>query len=149
MKNNLVKLKYAIIMISVVIFLISLTQNAFSYIDGGTKSAKSYELIISGGFAFLGGGLLETIVWLANPLFILSIFFLYESKKESMYAALGSVVLALSFLMWKKILVSESGRGGEIVSLDLGYWLWLSSLCVFAIGNLIYFISYNNAETNK
>lgn len=87
-----------------------------------------------GGLSILGGGLFEWIIWLANPLYFLSVITFFNKKGQAKVLSLVSTIVALSFLGWKKILVSESGRLGEIDSLDLGYWLWTLSLMTATIG---------------
>ncbi len=129
------KAKWLIILISLSVYFISLTQNAVTYKDfEGIKSLPSVELLMAGSMVILGGGLLEWIIWLANPLYFASIvFFIQNNNSSKIYVNLASI-LSILFLFWTKILISESGSEGQILHKDLGYWLWLLSILILNIG---------------
>lgn len=120
--------------LSAVIFALSLTQNAITYTDHeGTHSLSSISLFLTGPIAFLGGGLLEWIVWLANPAYLYSIIAFNKGRKSARKASMISVILSVWFIFWREILVSESGRQGTITQKNLGFWLWLISILVLSI----------------
>ena len=49
--------------LSILIYLISLTQNAFKVEDlEKIKIYKSYEVLLMGGIGFLGGGIVVTLI---------------------------------------------------------------------------------------
>lgn len=102
-----------------------------------------------GGLAILGGGLLEWIIWLANPLYFLAIIFLFKSNKTSIKFSVAATILALSFTTWKEILAAENGRTATVESLNLGYWLWVLSLTILSIGTIYYFRLLNNNNEDK
>lgn len=147
-KNDTSNLKFRISIsaFSFLFYLASLTQNAYIFSNyEGEKTQRAFELILMGAFAVLGGGLLEWVVWLANPFYILALFlFLKNDKKASLWSFFAAI-LSISFLFWNNILVSESGKTGPIESLELGYWLWVSSISIFSLGVLI----FNYFESRK
>lgn len=129
------KTRIGIIAISVLLFIASLSQDAIVYNDfDGQKTHASFPLLIMGGLAILGGGLLEWLVWLANPMYLLSIVLFIQNKGNALILSILSTLVGLSFLNWNEILASESGKTAEIESLELGYWLWISSLAALSMG---------------
>ena len=132
--------KYAIIFTSLLLYILSLTQDAFVVNDMNVeKIFSSLEILAMGTFAFWGGGLLEQLIWNANPLYLLTIVFFLMDKPLAVKTGLGAIVLAALFLTWNEILVAESGRTAQITSLELGYWLWLGSIVSLCVGVLWYF----------
>lgn len=129
-----------VLLISATLFIISLTQTALIYNDfDAQKSHSSISLLIMGGFAILGGGLPEWIIWLANPLYIIAIFKFIKNKKTSIYFSVIGAALALSFSTWHEILAAENGRTATIAAFKNGYWLWTFSIMTLAIGTIISF----------
>jgi len=57
--------------------------------------------------------------------------------------------LALIFSTWNEILGAESGSMGKIVSLEVGYYLWLTSIVVLTIGTNYYFLRLWQLEKTK
>lgn len=129
--------KYKFQILIIFIFIISLFFNAITVSDYNMNiKYNGVELFLSGFFAFFGGGIFETIIWSANPLFLNSIIF---SKKYPQIAILFSTLsfgLSLSFLFWKEILVSESGRTGKIIEFNFGYWIWVMSILLLNLYNI-------------
>jgi hypothetical protein len=138
--NKINKIKTYVSLISLTVFIVSLTQSALTYNDfDGQKIHSSLSLLFMGGLAILGGGLLEWFIWLANPLYILALIFFFKSNKTSRVLSIVATLLALSFTTWKEILAAENGRTATIESLNLGYWLWVLSLTILSIGTIYYF----------
>ena len=131
-KKPIMGKRKALLITSLALFGFSLTQNAFAaaHFDGPERYSGLAALLV-GATIILGGGLLEWIVWLANPLFALSIFLAFRRDKRAVLPSLGSVVLSTSFMFWREILVSESGRTGAILSKGLGYYAWIAALVVW------------------
>lgn len=145
--KRLFKMPGPFVMASLAIFIVSLTQKALTYSDfDGQGAYSSLSMFLMGGISVLGGGLLEWLIWLANPLYFISILLLLKRKKQSIKTSILATSVAFTFLFWKNILVSENGRNAEIVALKLGYWLWLSSLVVLTIGTIVYFEKYNDSK---
>lgn len=120
------------------IFLSSLSMEC--YLVDGEASIGSFGLI-----AFLLGWLnfnLIGLIWLANPLFLLSLFLFFFSKKSKLALISSSVasVLAISFTQIDEIIKNEGGFTGQITEYLLGYWLWISvifSITIILILNII------------
>ena len=67
-------------------------------------------------------------------------------KKLQLTGSILSTILAVSFLLFNKIIVDDSGLR-EILNYKAGYWLWLTSSLVMLLGNLtIYFIESIESE---
>jgi hypothetical protein len=148
--NKLNKIKTYVSLISLTVFIVSLTQTALTYNDfDGQKIHSSLSLLFMGGLAILGGGLLEWFIWLANPLYVLALIFFFKSNKTSKVVSITATILALSFTTWKEILAAENGRTATIVSLNLGYWLWVLSLTILSIGTIYYFRQLDNNNDDR
>jgi hypothetical protein len=79
---------------------------------------------------------METMIWLANPIALNSLLF---SKKQPQIGILLGVLsfgIAISFTKWSEILVSENGRNAKILSLDISYWIWISSIILLILLNI-------------
>ncbi|MEZ0184174.1 hypothetical protein AB9T89_18150 [Flavobacterium oncorhynchi] len=132
------QIKFLTIGLSLLIFGISLTQNALvvNY-NNEIRVSSSLDYLLMGAIAFLGGGLLEQIIWLANPLSFFAIRFLIKNDKRAILLSLIASGLAILFSFWTQILGAESGAMAKIVSFELGYYLWLASILILTIGILI------------
>jgi hypothetical protein len=139
------KIGVYVLIISLAVFIISLTQTALTYNDfDGQKTYSSISLLFMGGLAILGGGLLEWFIWLANPLYFLALIFFFKSKEISKKISIVATCLALTFATWKEILTAENGRTSTIETLNCGYWLWTLSLAILTIGIFYYFRQFNS-----
>ncbi|MDN3676622.1 hypothetical protein QWY90_04780 [Flavobacterium paronense] len=136
---NFKAIKILTIILSLLIFFISLNKNAVTIDYQGIKTVPSLDYFFMGSIAFLGGGLLEEIIWLANPLSLISIFLLLMNKRSSYKLSLSALILAVSFSSWNELLGAESGASAKIISLELGYYLWVLSILILTIGTYIYF----------
>ncbi|PXV68808.1 hypothetical protein CLV62_10172 [Dysgonomonas alginatilytica] len=137
------KTKLCIILLSLIVFIASLTQTAFTYDDyDGVKTHSSISLLIMGGIVVVGGGLLEWFIWLANPLYLFGLFYFYTNNRKCIYFLVSASILSLSFTTWNEILAAENGRLATIKSLELGYWLWVISILVSTIAIAIFKIRH-------
>lgn len=142
------RFKIAAIASSLLIFVLSLSQDAITYIDfDGQKNMSSLSMLLSGSLSVLGGGMAEWITWLANPIYFLSIILYMGSKKACVPMSVISTSIALSFLAWKELLVSESGRIAKIQSHDSGYWLWVLSLSLLSFATVYSFTKSSNDKS--
>jgi hypothetical protein len=136
MKNK--KLQIIIITLSLELLIVSLTQNAIVRgFNNVIEAQSSAELFFMGATAILGGGLFEWIIWLANPLSLFAMIDLWKGKKSAINKCYIALVLAISFAFWNSILGSESGSMATIISLQLGYYLWVLSIVVLTIGTFL------------
>jgi len=123
------------ILLSVLLFISSLTQNAY-FIKDGEESVGSFGLIafLLGFFGLSSGA---GISWLANPCFFISFLQLKkENFKKAKIFSFISVLFGLSFMFFDEIIANEGGGKAKITGYDLGYWLWLSSLIIYFLGLL-------------
>ena len=145
--KNSTKIRNYILVLSLTVYIISLTQNAITYNDfDGQKTDSSILLLFMGGLAIFGGGFFEWFIWLANPLYFIGLFLFFKTRKKSIYFSATATILALSFTTWKEILAAENGRVAKIETLNLGYWLWTISLTLLTIGTIYYFTRMKNTE---
>lgn len=87
------------------------------------------------GWTFpLGGALVPFFFWLANPIYIFSLISIIRKKNHGYTVSYVPLILALIFSQMKRFMTSESGSETDITSLELGYFLWLSSFALLAIG---------------
>ena len=144
--NKIVKiLKTRIVMalLSSIIFYVSCWYPAFEVI----MYNSSQNQIVDGGYCFVGGclGLFYcffcpwNIIWLANPIYILSmlLFVLLDGKRGKDIAlalCLCSIVMGLSFLFCTSLCTSESGSPSDIGTLYIGYYYWILSFIILLIG---------------
>lgn len=120
--------------IVIILFVVSMLLPAVYIRDyDGYRSMYGYELALFGAIAFLGGGILEFVIWLSNLLFIFSIFLGFDKSRSALFPGFSAIALSLSFSLWKTVLVSENGREAEVLSLSSGYYLWISSIILWNI----------------
>ncbi|ANF51654.1 hypothetical protein A0O34_14585 [Chryseobacterium glaciei] len=132
-------LKNKLALISLLIFILSLFFNAFKVKDmGQIKDYSSLEVFLIGPISFLGGAGKEFFTWTANIWFLISLFCVFRRYYFiSIISGLIAFLISGTFIFYKEILVSESGRMADIYSLEIGYYLWLTSI-VFIIFSSIY-----------
>ncbi|MBS1524320.1 MAG: hypothetical protein JST19_01650 [Bacteroidetes bacterium] len=133
-------LAFIILGISLSIFVFSLSQDTFC-IESGCRGQWD------GAFIFLFGGLLSFaspagLSWLANPFIIASWLTIKKNNKASLVLSLLALLFSISFLFFKKVADDESGDLRQITTYQSGYWLWLSSIAIMAVGNLFLFIKF-------
>lgn len=131
-------IKSTLIILSIIVFIISLFQPAF-FIDRKDSDAYSDSLFLFalGWMSFFGGGFIPFIIWLANPIYLISIFLINKSLKSGISMSLISILLALIFANLNSILTSESGSTSKITELGLGFYLWISSFVILFISSII------------
>ena len=115
---------------SLILFFLSLTQNCIC-ISADCGRYPGWSLLLLGWLEILGIGDVGPFVilsWYANPVLLLTWIFLRTRKRRTaLVLACLALALALSFLLSKQILASESGIAEPITGYGIGYWLWLGS----------------------
>ncbi|MDB5133274.1 MAG: hypothetical protein JWR02_3023 [Mucilaginibacter sp.] len=129
------------LIISMALLVGSFTQKCYCTIY---HCVDSLAALISGTAGFFCSWAGAT--WLANPLLITSWILIKRNSKLSLITSLLASLIALSFLLFTKVLDNENGDLNEIISYKLGYWLWVSSSSTMLIGNTI---SYFSKRTNR
>lgn len=125
--------------LSLSLFIFSLTQHVITIEGYDNKSVTSWEYLTMGSVAIFGGGVLEWLIWLANPLYIVSIILFIKHSKLSMITAFIASFSAVLFSTWEEIRTDQNGNVASITELKLGYYLWVSSIIVLTIGIFTYF----------
>ena len=137
------------ILLCLIVFIISLTQVAFKITDfDGSAEMPSYQLFLVGSIAFLGGGLIETMIWLVNPISLIAILYFLKADEICKVFSIAALLLSLTYIFWKKILIAENGRMADINSLCLGYWLWISSVVILNFGIFYSFKQLKKTKTS-
>jgi len=84
----------AIGLLSLAIFIASLTQDAIVYDDfDGQKTHASISPLFMGGFAILGGGLFEWLIWFANPIYLLSVILFVANKQLAIATSIVATLI--------------------------------------------------------
>ncbi|QXP78681.1 MULTISPECIES: hypothetical protein [Winogradskyella] len=122
---------------SVILYLISLTQNAF--LLNNEDGHYGYLALIFGFYAVFDTG----ISWLANFLIIFS--WLFRHKRTSLYYSLSALILGISFLFIDEIVMGTNNKYGKITGYGIGYYLWISSFLIMTIRNIF---NYKKRFTN-
>lgn len=136
MKHN--KIRIIAITISLSLFLFSLTQNTVTISALKTETISSLDYFFTGITAILDGDFMDWLVWLANPLCVISMILLIKKNKTAKTTSSIALLLALSFSAWRTIR-NENGSTSVIISLELGYYLWILSILSLTIGTFYYF----------
>ncbi len=126
--------------ISLSLFLLSLTQETFCTSSSCHKSSGGLSVLIMGliGNIFLMGISSTAIfTWIANPLLFLSWITKKSNMKQSLTFSIFSFIFSFSFLFFDKIMMDESGSLRKIHGYRIGYFLWLLSTFTMMLGNLI------------
>ncbi len=138
--------KTLLIGLCILLLIASFTFDAFTYQHQGIQTMSSVSCFFMGAIAVLGGGTLEWLIWLANPLSLIAIYCLIMNKPISSTFAFLALFLAISFYSWNSVLVSESGTTGEILSIENGYYIWVISIFILTIGSYLYFKIYKEIK---
>ena len=140
------RIRQITLILSISLFAFSLTQKCFCIT---AECVDSYIALFAGFFGFFGETWLVNLTWLANPILFMTWILMLQNtrhKKLQLTGSILSTILAVSFLLFNKIIVDDSGLR-EILNYKAGYWLWLTSSLVMLLGNLtIYFIESIESE---
>lgn len=124
-----------VILISWVIFLISLTQDCVNYQYFGSIHYPSYLAFLL-GWTYFDGFRWEGFVWVANLLYFLGIVLMIKRNYKAVFAFIISSFLAISFMFFDNITITKSGRIAPIIELESGYFLWLISILFLTFSSL-------------
>jgi hypothetical protein len=126
-----VKINNIHIPISLLCYLACLALPGY-YIGERFEPQMAYAALMIGWLGPLDGH----FSWYANPLFLLALLYANRPQRSSVLGFIA-LALAISFLFHKKIIVSEAPTYKTIMSYGWGYGLWVTSLAVFSIGQLL------------
>lgn len=139
------KTNTAILSSSILIYVISLSQNCFC-----TGHCINSFFALSFGFLPLTTGI-GNLCWLANPFLFASWIVFNKDTKSSFILSLLASVISFMFIFSTEVAVDTGGSPSKIQSLEIGYWLWLLSIFIISISNSIrYYPEYSvNKNPNK
>jgi len=126
------KASKVVLALSVVLYVVCLTQDGY-YIDDPDprKWSPAWGLLLFGWVGLLSG----MLAWLANPLLFVSWVLLAASRfRAAFYVALGALLFAMSFLLYSEVISSTKTDYSRIVGYGIGYWLWIASALILAVG---------------
>ncbi|MES2827113.1 MAG: hypothetical protein V4687_03130 [Bacteroidota bacterium] len=72
MSSNQKYIRQSIVWVPALVFITSLTQKAFSYQYIQVEVTDGLMLLLIGGTAWIGGGLFESLIWMANLMAIIA-----------------------------------------------------------------------------
>ena len=148
MKNLTIK---KITYLSLIIFIISLLNNALLYSDdkGIIYNTSSWKCLSFGWMSIFAGGVLETIVWSANIFYLISvaITLISNTQKKQLVTILSTISLFLSLSYVFQSIHYEGDNGMFlIVKRDIGYWLWILSIAIMSFVNIYYYFKNTHYE---
>jgi len=126
--------------ISIFCYLTSLILPGY-YIGESFEPQMAYAALLVGWL----GPLDLHFSWYANPFYFVAL----KSAKQPIKSAIFGIIalaLAITFIFSKKIMVSEAPTYAAIVSYGWGYGLWVTSLSVFSIGQILRTLDVNSRK---
>ena len=130
-------------------YILSLTQIAFYASDNSGTDKWDGIWVLAIGWMGVFDGLNKGLIWLANPLYFVSLFLYNFKNKITFIVAIFIILLALWFTQIHQINVSEGPVTNKIIKLSLGYYLWLTSFIILATGSGIEFFKMTNKNKFK
>ena len=108
------------LMLSVILFAASLTQDAFC-VSGICSDWQGWSVLLFGALGHTS--------WFANPLLGVSwIATLFARRIPALILSLAALALAGSFMFETSVITNEAGMANPVTGLREGYWLWLASM---------------------
>ena len=113
------------LMLSVILFAASLTQEAFC-VSGICSDWPGWSILLFGALGHAS--------WFANPLLGFSwLATLFSRRLPALILALAALALAGSFLFETAVVINETGMSNPVTGLREGYWLWLASMAMASL----------------
>ena len=137
------KNKKNILLLSIGIYIISLTQKSYCT-SGGTCEYFSGLLNLIFGWIGVFKLHLPAFPWIANLILLLSWKTFYKNTKISFILSILAFLIMLSFLFVDEIIINDGSTKSTVVFYGLGYWMWLLSSFIMLIGNLIIYKKKRN-----
>lgn len=143
--KSIYKGRMAVVCLSILLYIFSLTQPAFSVAQDSTRDEWPGYMVLLVGWLGVGQG--GQFAYLANILVFLTWIFFYKNTKGYFFTGIVALLFALSFLLFDSVVVGESGSASSIAGYGIGYWLWLTSISVMSISvTLSRFTSFLNKK---
>lgn len=138
------QLKKTILVSSIVLFLLSLTQKCYCT----TSQCGDSALVFLLGWASLASGG-AGFSWIANPLLFVAWFTLRKNLKASMFVSVVAALLCLSFLLFDSIADNGGEQKHRIISYKPGYWLWAASSISMLFGTFALMLRHNTRNAQR
>lgn len=136
------------IVVSLLLLIAAFTQPAF-YLErpnGPEAWRDTFSLFFFGWLSFFTGEYVLVLLWLANPLYILSIFLTIKGKPIALFFAFIAIILAFAFMEVDYMVVSESGHRSKVTALGYGYFIWFAAILTLTGGIAITTLLKANKE---
>ena len=113
------------LMLSVILFAASLTQDAFC-VSGICSDWPGWSILLFGALGHTS--------WFANPLLGASwIATSFSRRVPALILGVAALALAGSFLFETSVITNEAGMANPVTGLREGYALWLASMVVATV----------------
>ena len=137
LRSNRSSVSRSLVLLSAVLYAVSLTQNSFC-VPSGCTGWRGWGVLLFGWLEPLVGlaqvGPFVAFSWYANLCVGAAWLLAFTSNRRlALGFAAAGLLLGSAFLLGKVVLVSEGGVPYQITGYAAGYWLWVSSLAV-AVG---------------
>jgi hypothetical protein len=125
-------------LLSIAVYALSLTQPGIC-ISGGCDRWPPWSMLLMGFLQFLTvSSSLAGICWLANPLLFLAWIFSFRVRYGLAFRLSWiALAMALSLVVTRHVLASESGNVEYITAFASGYWLWVGSIALMVLSTLL------------
>ena len=122
--------------IGLITFIISCFLPCFSVRDSSFDYMGYTALFFGWAGVFINSELtVYYISWYANILFLISLFI--KRKCIGIILLTGSLILGCLFHGCPYIVINEAGKHSDIVSLQIGYYIWILSFFILLIGSIL------------
>lgn len=124
------RVRRAVAMCSGAAFAVSLALPVFTF-GAAHEPVRGLSVLVWGWWGFLLG----EVAWLANPLFAFALWkFMAGSRLTARIASTATLAVGITSFHAKEWMFNEGG-GTAIAAHGLGFYLWLLSLLVLAVGS--------------
>ena len=114
------------LMLSVILFAASLTQDAFC-VSGICSDWPGWSIL-------LFGALSGQASWFANPLLLAALIAaLFARRVPALILSVAALALGASFMFETTVITNEAGMSNPVTGLREGYALWLASMAMAAV----------------
>ena len=120
------------IWLSLALYIACLFFDAY-YLGVTREPNTSLNILLIGWMGFLMGN----FCWFANMIYFAAIVLSFLREKANLIVAAAALLLALIFLFYKQIPVSEAPTYEVITGYGLGYFLWVLSMLVLLVGETL------------
>jgi len=126
------RLSFVLIAVSIAMYAVCLTQ--VGYCTGRSDCTPGYAVLLMGWLGVFGGA----FQWVANPVLgVAWVLGLFRQHRMSLFLVIAAALVALSFMLVPSVMKDEAGNMADVTSLGSGYWLWIGSMLVLGIADIV------------